>query len=195
MWSRTEICKFSLSIETDFGIFRKVFDQFHFIRFSLFFKVFYCFISRLGRTFKRKSFFDDFLHLCFDFFQIFCHKRCLAVNVIIETVCNGRSDCKLCIRVKSLDRLCHNMRSRMTERALSFFVIKCQDTQCTVFTDHRSEVNHLTVYFPGCCCSRQSFADVFRNFDYGFALGILFNRSVFQCDFHIFSSLSMFLLT
>ena len=136
--SCTKICKFSLWIEADYGIFRKVFDQFHFIWFIFFFKICDCFRSWHCILFNWKIFFNDFLHLSFDLFQVFCYKRSLTVNIIIESVFNWRSDRKFCIRIQSLDRLCHNVRCCVTECTFSFFIIECKNVQLTVFVDHSS---------------------------------------------------------
>ena len=123
----TQICKLSLRIEADCLIFRKVFDQFYFIWFFFFFEICDCFFSGLCETCDRQSFFYNLFHFCFDLHQIFCCQRCFTVHIIVESVCHGRSDCKLYTRVQSLDRLCHDVRSGVMECPCTAFAFKSQN--------------------------------------------------------------------
>ena len=127
MRSCTEVYELTLLIEADFGIFRKVFDQFYFIWFFFFFEICDCFFSGLCETCDRQSFFYNLFHFCFDLHQIFCCQRCFTVHIIVESVCHGRSDCKLYTRVQSLDRLCHDVRSGVMECPCTAFAFKSQN--------------------------------------------------------------------
>ena len=127
MRSCTEVYELTLLIEADFGIFRKIFDQFYFIWFFFFFEICDCFFSGLCETCDRQSFFYNLFHFCFDLHQIFCCQRCFTVHIIVESVCHGRSDCKLYTRVQSLDRLCHDVRSGVMECPCTAFAFKSQN--------------------------------------------------------------------
>ena len=71
MWPCTEVCPVSLRIEGNFGIFRKILDQFYFIWFIFFFKICNSIFSGFCETFDLCTFFDDLFHFFFDCIQVF----------------------------------------------------------------------------------------------------------------------------
>ena len=125
--SCTKVNKLTLLIKADLSIFWKIFDKLHFIWLIFLFEECDRFFSGFGKTGNRKCFLYHFLHLNFDLCKILCSDRVLAVNIIIKSVCNRWSDCKLYIRVQSLDCLCHNVGCGVTESAFSTLILKCQD--------------------------------------------------------------------
>src|SRR5699024_12556247 len=102
-------------------------SKLYLIWFVFFFKIFDGFVSWLFRSGKRKIFLYDLFHFFFNFFQIFCCKLSLSVYIIVKTVCHRRTDGQLCLRIKSLNGLSHDMGSCMAEGALSLIVIKGKD--------------------------------------------------------------------
>lgn len=131
----TQVYEFSLLIKTNLGILRKIFNQFYFIWFPFFLHKCNRFVSWLCKTLNRQCLFYDFFHLCLDFIKIFCCKWFISIHIIVETICNRRSDSQLCLRIQTLDCLSHNMRSRMSERFFPFLIGKRKNLQFTVITD------------------------------------------------------------
>ena len=97
---------------------------------------------------------------------------------------DGRSDSQLCLRIQPFDSLSHDMRSGMPECSLPILRIKGQDFQFTVLAYLCPEIRDLAVYLGRSRCSCQPFADILCNIKHGHLAFILFDRSVFQCDFH-----------
>lgn len=84
----------------------QIFDQFYFIWLFFFFHEGDGFCSRQFEALQFQILFYDFLHLCFDFFKVFAGERSLSVYIIVESVCDGRSDGQFGIRVQSLGMAC-----------------------------------------------------------------------------------------
>lgn len=85
------------------------------------------FISRQSKALQWKCFFDDFLHLCLDLRQILCSQRGSRIDIIVETVCDGRSNRKFCLRVKAFYSLCHYMAGGMAQSCQTFLILCSQD--------------------------------------------------------------------
>ena len=170
----TEVSKLSLRIEADRLILRQVLDQFYFIGLVLLFKVIDRLVSRHGVLFDLQVLLDDLLHLRLDLLQIFCGQRSLSVHIIVESVCDGRTDRKLCIRVQSLDRLRHDMGRCMAECSFSLLIVERQDIQLAVLVHDCPQVNDFSVKFSGCCHPRKSLADVKCDVIHAHRLVILF---------------------
>ena len=180
-----QIRKFTLAIEADDCVFRQIFDQFYFVRLFFFFHEGNGFCSRQFEALQFQILFYDFLHLCFDFLKILAGERSFSVYIVVESVCDGRSDCKLCLRVQSLDCLCHNMGCSVTECCFSAFIVEGQNGKITVFVDHGTKVFYFAVYFTCTGHSCKAFADVCCDLNDGFRFGVLFGTSIFQCDDHL----------
>ena len=137
MWSCAQICEFSLTIERNGCILRQVLNQFYFIRLSFFFHKLNCFCSWQCEFFQTCTFFDDLLHLFFNIIQIFSGEWCV-VKIIIESVFNRWSDCKLCFREQILDCFCQYMRCRMTKCCQTCRILCSQNVQFAVLFDYGS---------------------------------------------------------
>ena len=188
-----QIRKFTLAIEADDCVFRQIFDQFYFVRLFFFFHKGNGFCSRQFEALQFQILFYDFLHLCFDFLKILAGERSFSVYIVVESVCDGRSDCKLCLRVQSLDCLCHNMGCSVTECCFSAFIVEGQNGKITVFVDHGTKVFYFAVYFTCTGHSCKAFADVCCDLNDGFRFGVLFGTSIFQCDDHLLLPLSLYI--
>ena len=125
--SCTKVNELALLIEADLSILWKIFDKLYLVWLIFLFEKCDCFFSGFGEAGDRKCFLHYLLHLSFDLCKILCGDRVLAVNIIIKSVCNRWSDCKLYIRVQSLDSLCHNVGCGVTESSLAAFILKCKN--------------------------------------------------------------------
>ena len=92
----TKICPVSLRIEGNLCIFRKIFDQFHFIWFIFLLEECDCLFSGPGITLDFCTFFDDFFHLFFDFIQILAGEW-RTLEIIIKSGVNGWSNRNFCV--------------------------------------------------------------------------------------------------
>ena len=90
MGSRTKINEFALFVETDYGIFRKILDKLYFVVLAFFFQKLDCFGAGFGECFQFQIFFDNFLHLGFEFVEIFGNESSFFVKVVVESVVDGR---------------------------------------------------------------------------------------------------------
>ena len=172
--SCAQVSELALGIEADRLVLRKILDQLHFVRLVFLLEVLDSLVSRHCILFDLKILLDDLLHLCLDLLQVFCRQRSISVYVIVETICDRRSDRQFCIRIKSLDGLSHDVRRCMAECAFSFLIGKCQDTQLAVFVDNSPQIYDLSVYLACCSHTGQSLADVFCNVVNTHGLLILF---------------------
>ena len=179
MWSCTEICKFSLLVERNHCIFRQIFNQLHLIRLFFFFHQCNRLFSRKCKLLNFQIFFDNFLHLFFDCFQIFCCKRNFSVKIIVETVINCRSDCKFCIRKQSFYCLCKNMRCCVAERMCSLLTLECMNCQFTILVDLCAKIDHFPVHFSCCRHSCKPFTDICCNLIYRLCFTVFFDRTIF----------------
>ena len=174
-----KIGKLTLLVEADLFAFRKILDQFNFVRLLFLFHERQCLFSRKSETLQRKCLFDDLFHLSFDLFEIFCSDRGLKIDVVVKTICDRRTDCQLCARIQSLDRLGHNMACGVTKCCKSCFILCSQDIQLAVLVDNGTQIFGLAVYLAGTCNTCQSFADVTGNVNNGHSLCVLFFASIF----------------
>ena len=110
----TQIHKSSLVIEGNLCAFRQVFNQFYLKRLIALLHEFDCFLSGKSETLDFVAFLDDLLHLGFNPVQIFSGKR-FCIEIIIETIFNGRSDGTFGIREKPFYCLGHDMSCGVTQ--------------------------------------------------------------------------------
>ena len=174
----TQVNKAALIVEGNFRTFRKILDQFYLVRLFSFFHIFNSFFSWKSKSCNRMTFFDDFLHFCFDFVQCFTAEA-FAVEVIIKSGINGRTDCQFGIRVQSFHCFCQNVGGSMTVSCFSGFVIECENAQSAVFINNGTKVNNFAIDFSCTGSSCQSFTDIFGNIINGHGLFIFFLGSVF----------------
>ena len=190
-----QVRKFTLAIEADDCVFRQIFDQFYFIWLFFFFHESDGFCSRQLEALQFQILFYNFLHFCFDFFKVFAGEWSFSVYIVVESVCDGRSDCKLGLRVQSLDCLCHDMGCGVTECCFSAFIVKGQNGKIAVLVDDGTKIFYFTVYFTCTGHSCKAFADVCCDLNDGFRFGVLFGTSIFQCDDHLLLPLSLYIFS
>ena len=137
MWSCTQICEFSLTIERNGCILRQILNQFYFIWFSLFFHEFNSFCSWKCEFFQTCAFLDDLLHLFFDVIQIFSGEWCM-VKIIIKSVFDRWSDRQLGFREKILHCFCQYMGCGMAKCCQTCRIFCSQNIQFTIFVNYSS---------------------------------------------------------
>ena len=174
MGACAQVCKFSLSVEADHSILWQVFDQFYFVRLLLFFHESNGFLSRKFKAFQGQAFLHDLLHFRFNLFQILRCQGDFSVNIIIEAVGNGWSDCQLGIRIQALDRLGHDMGCSVAECCLASLILKGQNAQLTVAVHNCSQIHCLSVHFSGTSHSCQTFADIRSDINHRHGMIIFF---------------------
>ena len=185
----TQICEVTLFVEGNHCIFRQILNQFYFVGFFSFFHVFDCFCTRQFKAFDRQIFFYNLLHFSFDGFQFFRCESFFFIEVIVETVCNCRTDCQFYFRVQSFYSLCQNMRCCMTESDFTSFVFKCADAYFRIFVYYITQIFYFAVNDTCTSVSCQTFADGFCDIQNGHCAVKFFYYIVFQCNLHIQSLL------
>ena len=126
MRTGTKVDIFALLIERNLGVFRKILDQFHFVRLFAFFHKFNCFIAGKSKSFQLCSLFYDLFHLFFDLVKRLAVKR-FHIKIIIETVLDRRSDRTFRMRIQTFDRLCQHMGCGVAVSCLSGITVKGQN--------------------------------------------------------------------
>ena len=84
-------------------------------------------------------------HFLFNFFEILGGERRFLIEIVIETVVDGRTDGEFRIREQVHDRLCEDVGGGVIERALAVLILKGQDFQRAVFGQRGAQVAHLAV--------------------------------------------------
>ena len=118
-------------------------------------------------TRKRPVFFDDFLHLRFDFFKVFGRERMIEIDVIIKAIIHGRTVDQLGLRIKFTDRLGHHMGAVVTQQLQRIGVAAGDDLYRCVLLDGAGQVAKRAVHLDGQSVLRQPRADRLRDFQAG----------------------------
>ena len=120
----THIDIIALLIECDPRILSKISDMLDLINLSSVFHQLDRFRTGKFECLDRQILFGDLRHLGFDRSQILIREfLSVQIHVIIESALCSRTVGKLGLRVKTLYRLCHNMRSSMSDN-VSFFLCR-----------------------------------------------------------------------
>ena len=128
----------------------------------------------------RNALLDDFFHLRLDLFQILRREIVFGINIVIEAVVDGRSDCQLDIRIQVLDCLCQNVRSGVTQGPLAHIIIKGQDAHRAVLLQRSFQIDGLAVYLCCQCGACQTGRNLLGNIQTGCTILDLHDGSVFQ---------------
>ena len=176
----TEVVEVALAIDGDDGIFRKVFDEFYFIILAGIFEH----LQRIGtgEDFfgNGKVFFYDLRHFSFNGTEVVLCEAVFCVEIIVETVFNGRANGELNARIEVLNRLGHDMRGCMAKGVLPFLIGKGEEFDGRAVNDRFTKVRDFAVY-P---CDQYFFSKTVAQFFYGLgkrnAIGKLFFASIFQ---------------
>ena len=131
MRAGAEVYEIALAIERNHRVFRKVTDELRFIGLSLFFHELNGLLPGQSKFLQLISFFDDFLHLSFQFIQILPGKRRMFKIIIISGIDTG-PDSQFSIGIKPFHRFCQHVGCRMPYHLQSCFVICCQNVQAAV---------------------------------------------------------------
>ncbi len=95
MWTTAQIQPFTLPIDGNFFIFRQIANQLGFKLFTALFKKADRIIALPDFTHKRLSLGDNFAHFGFNGRKVFRGERFRTIEIVIEAVFNGRTDCNL----------------------------------------------------------------------------------------------------
>ena len=175
MRSCTQVNELSLAVKADFFTFRQILNQFYFVRLSFFFHESNRIFSGFCETLNLQILFNDLFHLCFDLAEIITGQRSIKLHIIVETICDRRSDCQLGVRIETFYSLCHHMACGMAKCCQTFLILCSQDIQLTILLQNGSQVNDLSIYLSGTGYTCQTLTQVFCNIDYRHCLCIFFD--------------------
>ena len=112
-----------------------------------FLKLFNGIFGRKLKAFKLNTRLNNLLHFSLDFFKVIGRKRLFYVKVVVKSVVNCRSDCALCIRIKSFYSLCKHVGSCVPESLFALGVVKCEKLKLAVACKLSAQVYNLSVNF------------------------------------------------
>ena len=144
---RAEIRELPLRIGGDRLVLGQIFDQLHLVILALCTEIFDRLIARNLTALELQILLDDLLHFLFDVAQVGIRQLALKVKIIVEAVLDGRADGELYIAfgIETLDRLCHDMRCRMTQRMTSSRILKGQHLKRSIMRHRCRQVDGLAV--------------------------------------------------
>ena len=123
-----------------FGI---LFQQFQLIR--LVCKQLAAFLQADDALLNRQIRLDDFLHLGFDGGELIRRKGRRTADIIVPAVFQRRADAEMCLGIKVLNCLCHDVRRRMPESVFPLIVGKSEDIHRTIFVHGCAQILCLAV--------------------------------------------------
>ena len=112
---------------------------------------------------------SQFNHFLFDGRQIAlfdCH-AIPRINVVIESVLNGRTDTELNARIKFLQSLCQQVRACMPESVLALLVFPFIKNEVGIFVYRTIQINRFAVHAAGQYILCQTRTDAFCNLQTG----------------------------
>ena len=175
----------SLAIEGNLRILGKILDQLHLVGLVPLLHEGDGFLSWQGKTLQLCALLDDLLHLRFQLIQVFPGEG-FTLKIIVKSVLDGGTDSQLRLRIQPLYRLSQHMGCGVTQGSQPLLVARSQNIQLAVLGNNGAQILNLSVYLSGTGRSRQPLADVGSNLIDASRIVILFLRSVFQCDDHVF---------
>ena len=116
MGACAQVRELALGIKADGLLIRKILDQLHLVRLALFLHKLNGLVPGQHKGLHRKIFLDNLHHLPFQLLQILRGKSALAVEIIVKSVVNGRSDGQLGLRVQALHSLSQHMGGGVADR-------------------------------------------------------------------------------
>ena len=143
----TEVDEVALAVEGDDSIFRKVFNEFYFIILTGVFEELQSIGAGQDFFSDREVFFDDLGHFSFDSGEVFLCETVFCIEVVVETVFNGRANSKFNTREEVLDSLSHDMRCCMAEGIFPFLVGEGEKFNGRTVDDSFTEVRDFTIDF------------------------------------------------
>ena len=183
--SAAKIGKFALRIESNRRVLGQFFNKFDFVSFVLLFHKSKRFRAGNDLANKRIIGLDDRVHFLFYCLEIGVRYRLIKVDIVVETVLDGRTDRKFSVLVKSFNRLRHNVRCAVTIHFHTLFVTGGQNRQHTIVIEHGVEIDFFAVNNRSDRRASQSFADSFGYVKASSAAFYFNYASVFQSNVHI----------
>ena len=140
------------------------------------------FIARQRIALERNVLFHKFLHSSFDLFEIFGREGALKLEVVVKAIFNGRSDRHFSRRVKLLDSLSHQVRSRVTNQLKSFGVLCRDDGNVGIRLNNVRQIDELVVNLAGKSSLGKAGTDRCSNVTHRERSFVLANGTVGQSD-------------
>ena len=175
-----QVGEVALMIQRNQLAFRQILNQLYLIRLILLAEQVERILAGNLLANHRNALLDDFFHLRLDLFQILRREIVFGINIVIEAVVDGRSDCQLDIRIQVLDCLCQNVRSGVTQGPLAHIIIKGQDAHRAVLLQRGFQIDGLSVYLCCQCGACQTGRNLLGNIQTGCTILDLHDGSVFQ---------------
>ena len=123
--------------------------------------------------------FHDFFHLGFDGRELLRRERSRAAHVIIPAVFQRGADAEMRFRIKVLDRLCHNVGSRVPESVLALLISEGQNIHGAVLADSCTQIFCLTVNANGAGSLIKAHTDAFCDVSRGNARLKFLDNAIF----------------
>ena len=191
--SSTKLDEIALLVEGDGLILRQVLDHLDLIRLlpalhqrdSLF--------SGESVVFQFVPLLDDLLHFLLDLVQVLS-VQWTQIEIVVETVLDGRSDGQLGLWEQVLHRLRQHVGAGVAIGLLAVVVLEGQDVYRSILIDNRSQVYIFSVYLADAGHAGKPVAQVSGNVDDRHGLVILFLTAVFQCDDHVWLFLLLLII-
>ena len=129
---------------------------------------------------ERQSLFDYLLHLRLDFLENLGSERHIDIEVIIEAVVYSGAYRELRLGIKALDSLSEDVRSGMSERALSVVIVKSKNFELAVFVYRGAKILDLAVDAADARRLIESHAEALRHFHGGYSVVKLLDDSALE---------------
>lgn len=148
MRSAAQVEEFTLLVDGDSGIFRKVANQLQLQVIVNFLEDRDCFVTAYFFAADRQVFLDDLFHFRLDFWQIIrgeCHRD---IHVVIKSVFDHRTDAQLYLfPVQAFNRLSEQVGRAVTIHFHTIRGIKRNDLNGRILLDRCVKIDYLAVYF------------------------------------------------
>ena len=177
-----EIEKTALLISADFSVFGQIVDEFHFILFAAFFKIFQRFFS--GNDFFRKltALGGETDHFLFDGFKIVFAEGVLRIEIVVKTVFDGGADPEFRTGEKILHRFGQQMGAAVTEHIFPFVIVPGENFQRDIMVKNGIQIHDFAVHFAGEGVFGQFVADAVGHVKNGYTVFITTAVAVGECN-------------
>ena len=129
---------------------------------------------------ERQSLFDYLLHLRLYFLENLGSERHIDIEIIIEAVVDSGTYRELRLGIEALDSLSEDVRSGMSERALSVIIVKSKNFELAVFIYLGAKILDLAVDAADARRLIESHAEALRHFHGGYSVVKLLDDSALE---------------
>ena len=127
-----------------------------------------------------QSLFDYLLHLRLDLLENLRSERHIDIEIIIEAVVYSGAYRELSLGIETLDSLGKDVRSGMSERALSVVIVKSKNFELAVFVYRDAKILDLAVDAADARRLIESHAEALRHFHGGYSVVKLLDDSALE---------------